>query len=108
MHRQTGSLLADRRETPRSGARLNAYLITQAGHQLRGIATSLSRTGAFIETKAPNDWLAGETARLVFTLAEGNVIRLAGYPVLIVREVPGGIGVAYWRSMRSARFGRGF
>lgn len=108
MHRPSSPRLADRRETPRSATELTAYLITPGGQPLRGIATSLSRTGAFIETRAPSAWLVGETARLVFTRAEGKVIRLAGYPVLIVREAAEGLGVAYWRSMRAPRCNRQF
>ncbi|CAL1240805.1 PilZ domain-containing protein [Candidatus Methylocalor cossyra] len=93
----------DRRGAPRSPISLTAYLITPSGRQLRGVARNLSRSGVFVETRLPPEWLVGETARLVFALTEGNVVRLAHYSVLIVRESPRGLGLAFWRSMRPAR-----
>jgi hypothetical protein len=92
--------LKDRRGAPRSRASLSAYLLTQAGSQLRGVAINLSRSGLFLETQVPTEWLVGETARLVLTLSDGKIVRLARYSVLIVREVQSGVGLAFWRSLR--------
>ncbi len=97
----------DRRGAPRSAASLSAYLITPAGNHLRGIAKNLSRSGVFVEARVTDEWLVGETARLVFALSDGNVIRLTRYSVLIVREAGHGLGVAFWRSMRSAQIHAG-
>jgi hypothetical protein len=79
---------------------LAAYLLTPSGNQIRGIAKNLSRSGVFMELKPPSGWMIGETARLVFTLESGNVVRLARYSVVVVRESSGGIGLAFWRSVR--------
>lgn len=95
----------DRRGAPRSEASLSAYLITPSGNQLRGVAKNLSRSGVFVETQTPEEWLVGETARLVFALRKGNVIRLVRHSVLVVREARHGLGVAFWRlpAMRRQR-----
>jgi hypothetical protein len=42
--------------------------------------------------------LIGEPARLVFTLEHGNLVRLARYSVVIVRESQYGIGLGFWHS----------
>lgn len=94
-------LIDDRRSAPRSSASLSAYVITKAGHPLRGVTINLSRSGVFVETKARCEWRIGETARLVLALSEGNMVRLARYSVLVVRETQSGIGLAFWRSPRS-------
>lgn len=104
MSRSFTSSWKDRRGAPRSDAALSTYLITPGGQQLRGVARNLSRSGVFVETTMPEEWLVGETARLIFALSEGNVVRLARYSVLIVREANHGVGVAFWRSMRPTRF----
>jgi hypothetical protein len=103
MTRTTFPSLKDRRGAPRSDASLSAYLITPSGDQLRGVAKNLSRSGVFVEAKMPEEWLVGETARLIFALSDGNVVRLARYSVLIVREARHGVGVAFWRSIRPAQ-----
>jgi hypothetical protein len=107
MSRPSGPLFKDRRGAPRSDATVSAYLVTQGGNQLRGVAKNLSRSGVFVKIKPPAEWLVGESARLVFAISDGNVIRLAHYSVLIVRETEHGVGVAFWRSMRTIQFSRG-
>lgn len=102
MYRPSKPLLKDRRNAPRSESSLSAYLMTQAGSQLRGVATNLSRSGVFVKIKIPPEWLVGESARLVFALSDGKVVRLARYSVLIVREAEQGVGLAFWRSTRAA------
>jgi hypothetical protein len=107
MPSRTSPALKDRRGAPRSDSSLAAYLITPSGHQLRGVARNLSRSGVFMESRiaaTAEEWLVGESARMVFMLADGNVIRLIRYPVLIVREARHGIGMAFCRSMRPAPF----
>lgn len=104
MSRSFTSSWKDRRGAPRSAACLSTYLITPTGQQLRGTTRNLSRSGVFVEAKMPEEWLVGETVRLIFALSEGNLIRLARYSVLIVREANHGVGVAFWRSMRPTRF----
>lgn len=99
---------AERRAAPRSKSAISAYLVTHTGDQLRGVAKSLSRSGVFVELKLPVEWLVGESGRLFFSLKDGNVIRLACYPVLVVREARNGVGVAFWRSGRSPRHERRF
>lgn len=90
----------DRRGAPRSQSTLAAYLITPSGEQVRGVARNLSRSGTFLETASNGAWQVGETARLVFMLSEGNVVRLARYAVLVIRETEQGVGLAFWRSAR--------
>lgn len=102
MFQRTSSQTKDRRIAPRSNSVLSAYLITPSGTQLRGTAKNLSRSGIIMETSIPPAWLVGETARLVFTLTEGNVVRLLRYSVVIVRESRAGLGLAFWRSTQPA------
>lgn len=94
----------DRRGANRSSSRLKAYLLTSEG-QLHGTATNLSRSGVFLELPPRSSWLVGETARLVFALGDGGVVRLTRYSVMIVRETKHGLGVAFWRSIRVPGYG---
>lgn len=107
MSQLVNPLVKERRGATRSDTAISAYLITQGGKPLRGIARNLSRSGVFVEIKLPEEWLVGESARLVFAVSDGKVIRLAGYSVLIVREAQNGVGVAFWRSARPAHYCRG-
>jgi hypothetical protein len=107
MSRHSAPFHKDRRDAPRAETALTAYLVTHGGSQLRGCARNLSRSGVFVEIKAPGQWLVGESGRLVFTINEGNVTRLAGYSVLIVREASHGVGVVFWRSLKTTQFTRG-
>ena len=100
MHNTLSSSDRDRRGAPRSKSTLAAYLITPSGNQVRGVARNLSRSGTFLETAPSGTWQVGETARLVFMLSEGNVVRLARYAVLVVRETKHGVGLAFWRAAR--------
>ncbi|CAI8919306.1 PilZ domain-containing protein [Methylocaldum szegediense] len=88
----------ERRRAPRLDSRISAYLIMPASAPLRGIAKNISRSGVFIEVAKPSKRLIGETARLVFTLEHGNLIRLARYSVVVVRESQHGIGLGFWQS----------
>lgn len=92
----------ERRRAPRLDSRISAYLIMPSGAPLRGVARNISRSGVFIETQKPLKRLIGEPARLVFTLEHGNLVRLARYSVVIVRESQHGIGLGFWNSSRAA------
>jgi len=91
----------ERRRAPRLDSRISAYLIMPSSTPLRGVAKNISRSGVFIETTKPLKRLIGEPARLVFTLEHGNLVRLARYSVVIVRESQHGIGLGFWHSTKA-------
>ncbi|BBA37227.1 type IV pilus assembly PilZ [Methylocaldum marinum] len=92
----------ERRRAPRLDSRISAYLIMPSGAPLRGVARNISRSGVFIETQRPLKRVIGEPARLVFTLEHGNLVRLARYSVVVVRESQHGIGLGFWKSSKPA------
>jgi hypothetical protein len=93
----------NRRGAPRYTAALGAYLITPSGRPLRGVARNLSRSGVFMETRVPTEWLVGETAWLIFTVNDGNIVRLIRYSTVVVRESQHGFGLAFWRAIQPSR-----
>ncbi|MGX2039473.1 PilZ domain-containing protein [Methylocaldum sp. MU1018] len=92
----------ERRRAPRLDSQISAYLIMPSSAPLRGVAKNISRSGVFIETKEPLRKLIGEPARLIFTLRHGNLVRLARYSVIIVRESRHGIGLGFWHPVKAA------
>jgi hypothetical protein len=91
----------ERRAAPRSPSLMRAYLITESGASLPGVATNFSRSGLFLQTPPIPATRVGDTATIVFVLEAGNIIRVLRYPVIVRRQCPSGYGLQFERPLWS-------
>lgn len=101
MERTTTTLPKERRAAARTLSSVRAYLIAPSSSPLPGIATNFSRSGVFLRTRVPVTSGVGDSAMVVFIMAQGNVLRLLRYPVILRRETHLGYGLEFWHPLWS-------